>query len=456
VDAPTAAGTGTVPASFLGPRGESIAERIGHLHQRRARRLEFDDDDVEADYRAWHQALTLPFVRFGALAGAVAWIGNFLPHLSLPGSAGRAWPWMLVLGTGGLLTIFGATFTDHGERAAPFLGALGVAISALVSIVVSFTILEDWATASAGLVIIVYFGYAVMRLPPRIAATTGLAITASFQVVLASAFLHGDIASISFKSASTLAWTALATGLVFSIFVDLLTRRSFVQERLIHAQAEALAAEQARSERLLRNVLPEDVVDRLKDRPQVIADELDEVSVLFADIVGFTPLAAEIGAEGLVRLLNALFSDFDSIGRRLGIEKIKTIGDAYMAVAGAPRPRTDHAAAVAHMALELRDAVATATERFGVSLACRIGVATGPVVAGVIGEDKFAYDLWGPTVNLAARLESHGVPGRIQVSESTVARLRDSPFAFRPRGEVELKGIGLTRTWFLEGLRVPR
>jgi class 3 adenylate cyclase len=439
------------PPRALVDRSRIDLERdVRQRHGTRARRLRFEDSQIENAYADFHRRLTLPFIRFGCLAGGIAWIGNFIPHFSEPGSAARAWPWMLGLGTGGLFALLAATFTPAGRRIAPFLGAAGVAASAAVSIVVSFTILDDWATASAGLIIIVYFGYAIMRLPPVIAGSTGFAVTVAFQTVLAASFARGDMGSISFKAASTLAWTALGTGLFFSVFVDRLTRRSFVQERIIDAQAEAIAREQSRSDDLLRNVLPDEVIERLKDRPELIAEQ-HEVSVVFADLVGFTPMASQMSAVQLVSLLNLVFRELDSVTRRFGVEKIKTIGDAYMVVAGAPRSRPDHARAAALTALGIRDAIAGVNRRLGCQLESRIGIASGAAVAGVIGEDKFSYDIWGHTVNLAARLESHGVPGRIQIAEATYLALGDE-FAYSERGTIEVKGIGAVRSWFLEGI----
>ncbi len=207
-----------------------------------------------------------------------------------------------------------------------------------------------------------------------------------------------------------------------------------------------LERERARSDRLLRNVLPDRVAERLKDGPTTIADRFDEVTVLFADLVGFTTLSATLPAERVVALLNDVFTRFDELATHHRVEKIKTIGDAYMVVAGVPEPRDDHADAAAAMALDLRDAIAS----LGHGVQIRIGMCSGPVVAGVIGIRKFAYDLWGDTVNTAARMESHGAPGEIHVTESTYGLLRDR-FTFVERGSIDVKGKGAMRTYFLEG-----
>jgi class 3 adenylate cyclase len=209
-----------------------------------------------------------------------------------------------------------------------------------------------------------------------------------------------------------------------------------------------LRAEQERSEQLLLNVLPAPIAARLKRGEAVIADRFAEVTVLFADLVDFTRRSQETSPERVVRLLDDLFSAFDRLAERHGLEKIKTIGDAYMVVGGLPEPRPDHAQAVADMALALREEVARHRDPGGRPLALRIGIDSGPVVAGVIGRRKFSYDLWGDTVNTASRMESNGVPGCIQVTERTWRRLRDG-YRFERRGPVQVKGKGELVTWFL-------
>jgi adenylate cyclase len=215
---------------------------------------------------------------------------------------------------------------------------------------------------------------------------------------------------------------------------------------LLQYFVRARETEQARSERLLLNVLPESVAGRLKRSEGVIADGFPEATVLFADIVDFTPLAERMDPEAVVRLLDRVFTRWDVLAARYGLEKIKTIGDAYMAVAGVPDPRPDHAAAVARMALEM--SAGLPPER-GARLQVRIGIDSGPVVAGVIGRSKFIYDLWGDTVNTASRMESTGEAGRIQVTERVRGALGPE-FVLRRRGEVAVKGKRAMVTYFLE------
>jgi adenylate cyclase len=204
------------------------------------------------------------------------------------------------------------------------------------------------------------------------------------------------------------------------------------------------------NERLLLNILPAPVAGRLKSGEDCIADHFAEVSVLFADIVGFTALSGVMSPQPLVEMLNDLFTRFDNLAQRHHVEKIKTIGDCYMAVCGVPERRTDHAAALADMALDVLAVVREFNERRGSALRVRIGLNTGPVIAGVIGRSKFIYDLWGDTVNTASRMESSGLPDRIQVTAATRHALLPL-FNFEERGEVEIKGKGRLQTWFLLG-----
>ena len=210
-----------------------------------------------------------------------------------------------------------------------------------------------------------------------------------------------------------------------------------------------LAAERQRSESLLLNVLPQRIVDRLHAGETTIADNHDDVAVVFSDFVGFTDLAARTSAPRLVDDLNALFSAFDAACDRHGVEKIKTIGDAYLAVAGLA-PEGDPAIAAANAALEMR----AATEATAGPWQIRVGIEVGPVVAGVIGTAKFAYDVWGDAVNTASRLETSAPPGAIQVSDRVARRLTGA-FELTPVGSVVLKGKGPTRTWLLAGRSGP-
>jgi class 3 adenylate cyclase len=201
------------------------------------------------------------------------------------------------------------------------------------------------------------------------------------------------------------------------------------------------------NQRLLLNVLPASIAEKLKKQTGVIAERFDDVSVLFADIVGFTPLSARLSPSELLVLLNQVFSAFDELAGRFGLEKIKTIGDAYMAAGGLPEPRPDHLTDMARLALAMQDRIREIPIPDG-ALSLRVGLHVGTVTAGVIGIRKFIYDVWGDTVNTASRLESHGAAGRVQVSDAVYERLRGS-FQLESRGMIELKGRGPMQTYFL-------
>ena len=221
--------------------------------------------------------------------------------------------------------------------------------------------------------------------------------------------------------------------------------------RTLTRQQRLLEAERARSERLLRDMLPEAIAERLKQQEEgVIADAFPLVTVLFADIVDFTSHAERSPPEATVALLNDLFSQFDGLTEARGLEKIKTVGDAYMVAGGLPDPRPDHPVAVAELALGMLELAARRSLPDGGPVRLRIGIASGPVVAGVIGRRKFSYDLWGDTVNTASRMETTGVPGCIQVTERT-RELLGERYLIRERGMIQVKGKGEMRTYFLSG-----
>jgi len=213
-----------------------------------------------------------------------------------------------------------------------------------------------------------------------------------------------------------------------------------------------LREEQRRAERLLLNILPAPIAERLKQGEQSISDSFNDITVLFADIVGFTPMADSMLPDELVDMLNDLFSDFDRLVEQRGLEKIKTIGDAYMVVGGAPQPMHDHAMRAAGLALDMLQATEAYNRATGRKLALRIGMHSGPAVAGVIGLNKFGYDLWGDTVNTASRMQSHSEPGRIHISEQCRTQLVDE-FICEERGLVNIKGKGEMTTFFLNGRR---
>jgi adenylate cyclase len=215
----------------------------------------------------------------------------------------------------------------------------------------------------------------------------------------------------------------------------------------------AMESEYERSERLLTNILPATIAERLKDPSRnIIADKYDDASILFADIAGYTKRASDTTPTDLVRFLDRLYTDLDALVDLHELEKVKTSGDSYMVVSGVPQPRADHVEALACLALDMADAVADLKDPQGRAVPLRIGLATGPVVAGVVGARKFFYDVWGDAVNVASRMETTDVEGRIQVPQNVYERLNDT-FLLEERGEVDIKGKGVMHTWYLVGRR---
>jgi adenylate cyclase len=270
---------------------------------------------------------------------------------------------------------------------------------------------------------------------------------------LAAFVLLGVVGEVVFTDVDVPTWfttTMLALNVVGTGAVAFTILASFATQR--NAALAALRAEQARSEALIKNVLPTSIAERLKAATGSIADHVESASILFADVVNFTPLAQQLSPAEVVGTLDQLFSHFDTLVDRHGLEKIKTIGDCYMAAAGVPVPCADHASRAAFLALDMQTAVATSPIAGRDGLELRIGINSGPVTAGVIGTKRFLYDLWGDAVNTASRMESNGMPGEIQITRATYELLKDG-FVCRRRGTIEVKGKGQMETWYLEGPR---
>jgi class 3 adenylate cyclase len=308
----------------------------------------------------------------------------------------------------------------------------------------------------APVMIILAFAFTLTRLRFLEASISGLVLIA---YSLAVWTIFTDDTGVDIMIAAFFLLAIQLTGMAGAYLLELSTRRLFLSEREARTEHERAERERERAERLLRNVLPDPIARRLGEMPTdgavYIADGLDDVAVLFADMVGFTEQAGRIPPTELVATLDDLFARFDAIADRCGLEKIKTVGDEYMAVAGAPGPSVDTAVAAAEMAIAIDEELAGMRWPTGDPISVRIGIASGPAVAGVIGRRKFAYDLWGDTVNLASRLETNSEPGRILVSEPLYERLCDR-FGFSEPVVVDLKGKGPTPARFLFGRRESR
>jgi adenylate cyclase len=281
-------------------------------------------------------------------------------------------------------------------------------------------------------------------------ARSGIRWFVAFVAVFLASGLIGELSGGEsllprwFETAMIALNVTVAGAVVFGLLAE------FVREREV-ALAE-LRVEQDRAENLLLNILPRSIADRLKADTATIADQFAAASILFADVVDFTPFAERLQPAEVVEMLDHLFTHFDLLAERYEVEKIKTIGDSYMAAAGVPAPRTDHARVMALMAIDMREAMRSQDGVGHLGLELRIGINSGPVVAGVIGRKRFLYDLWGDAVNMASRMESHGTPGQIQVTRATYELLNDE-FELEPRGTVPIKGKGDVETWYLVGRR---
>jgi guanylate cyclase len=269
-------------------------------------------------------------------------------------------------------------------------------------------------------------------------------------VFLASGFLGEMLGPISPGIPRLFDTTMLALNITVGGAIVFTLLAVFAQER--RDALAALRVEQAKSEGLLLNILPRSIADRLKASTQPIADQMSSASILFADVVDFTPLAERLPPDEVVGILDHLFSHFDGLVERYGLEKIKTIGDSYMAAAGVPTPRPDHARALALMALDMLETMHDNDHIGHLGLELRVGINSGPVVAGIIGRKRFSYDLWGDAVNTASRMESQGTPGRIQITRATYELLGDD-FICELRGSIPVKGKGDVETWYLTGRR---
>jgi adenylate cyclase len=397
--------------------------------------LRFADPRLERDFQSEQAAANGPQARIGALVAAGLWL---VAALIIPAAIeiDRGVVWliagaMIVANLASVVVSRWATTLDRQQ-------ALGLVLNGLAGLAVLALIEAAGSTdryAAPALLLIAIFAFVVIRLRFVFALAAAGTYLVGFIVVVQGRSAGGTALDIFLVSA------AILVGLGATYLLERGARDVFTQRRQIEAQATQLAEAHATSERLLLNVLPGSVAERLKSGETRIADDYKDATVLFADLVGFTPLAARLGPWETVALLDRLFSAFDLLADRHGLEKIKTIGDAYMAVGGVPDISVDHPGRVVAMGLDMLEAVAELSREVGRPLDVRIGVHTGPLVAGVIGTRKFIYDLWGDTVNVASRLESHGVIGAVQMSEATWSRVRGSVDA-RPRGPIELKGRG--------------
>jgi class 3 adenylate cyclase len=408
--------------------------------------LRFARRETEAEYRTLHAREALPFTRITYVSTIVLAFPAILiaTRVAAPKALGPVAAWVLVVLAPVAVAGIAATYRERMVRWIGLISAFSNSFIASSLVFLLFYPVGRPDMATIATVAAAFFAFGSLRMHPEHALLAALPYVALDEILVAR-LRPADLAPYSCAN-----MVVLGGGLILAWTLDRVSRESYRQRRVIEAQQRVIERERDRADNLLCNVLPAAIADRLKRTPGRIAEHFDEVTVLFGDIAGFTPMSAEVSAQDLVAALDEVFTAFDDIAQRHGLEKIKTIGDAYMAVGGVPTPRVDHAQAVAQMALEMRDVVATRRFFGARQLRMRIGIHTGPAVAGVIGRKKFIYDLWGDTVNTASRMESHGAPGEIQLSDTTRAALGDG-WVVEDRGVSEIKGKGPMRTWWLKG-----
>jgi class 3 adenylate cyclase len=406
--------------------------------------LRFRSPDLEAAYNKDFYQHNLGNLRFAFLGGVALWVlFGFVIDGFLLVQADQTFDLIMRYGvfTPLLLVAFGLSFLRGFERLWEWVAGGVVIVTLLLWVYYNTKVLTmpvDYGYV--GLILITAFTYTLLRLRfVLVVLTTVVAIATYVPYAVTAVHIFGvkTVLATLYLSTFGVLWGVAAYRL------ERFTRLLFVRERQLDRERE-------RSDSLLLNVLPQAIVARLKAKPIEgrMAEALEEVSIVFADAVGSTEQAAKCSPDEFAATLDELFSRFDDLADRYGLEKVKTIGDAYMAVAGAPTPMENHAEAAADMALDMLAEAGQIRWPSGDPIALRVGVATGPAVAGVIGQRKFAYDLWGDTVNLASRLEASGEPGRILVSE-TMAELLADRYDFGPAQVLDLKGKGPTPVRFL-------
>lgn len=408
--------------------------------------LEFADPVQERAFCREHDAMAVRQLRYGAAFLAALALLSSLIELSFQPLAGvnNRLLWLrFAVALPILVGTAAATYLKACQRQIQGLTLAGIlAFSWLYALPAMLELPRDVLPPLLFLwVMVLTASQMTTRLRGRWSIASALGVTVASLMTL-------WLARPPYVASAVFAYVQLTT-LALVLYTSWRQERSWRREFVTRAQ---LADERRKAEELLLHILPRQIAERLKHSSRAIADGIDSATVLFSDIVGFTDLASRTSPVELLGDLDELVSSFDDLAESLGLEKIKTIGDAYMVAGGLPEPTADHASAVAEMALGMRKALAAFNQRRGKAWQLRIGLHCGPVVAGVIGKHKFIYDLWGDTVNVASRMESHGEPGAIQVSESAWELLHER-YELQERGSVPIKGKGQMRTWWLVGVK---
>ncbi len=416
--------------------------------------LRFRDPGLQKAYRLFRGQETRLFIRLGMILSVLTWVMvDVTVYYIFPAHFSRVLALSGILILPYFVALVGITFVDRMVPHIMWMTALANAMAGCLWVYIFQVLIGHTLAAMLGTLVIQYFAFLILRLPVFYGLVATLSYAIPYQLLVA---FDPAVRTIDSVVVALGIWFIESLSVVGAYFLNYSMCRIFWQQRAIEEQNESLKEsrlqleiEHERAEQLLLNVLPAPIASRLK-KQETIADSHQSTTVLFADLVDFTRLSEKLSAEEIVILLNRVFSRFDDLAERFRLEKIKTIGDAYMVAAGLPEHRSDHAKAMAEMALAMRESMGELLTEFPHPLAVRIGINSGPVVAGVIGKKKFLYDLWGDAVNTAARMESHGLPGEIQTTETTYNLLRNE-YDFEERGPLEVKGKGTMHVFLLKG-----
>jgi class 3 adenylate cyclase len=413
-----------------------------------ADRLRFPDEVIETQFRKEYLANTVSTTRLALLLGMILYsLFGILDIYAIPVSKDVVWIIRYVIVAPVILLVLAASYVRSLQKYMQAFMCVVVAVSGLgIVTMISITTEAEFGNRFyfTGLILISMWAYSLLRLRFWYAVLANLIIMAGYEFasIEMKKLLESETGIVIFTMHNFFFLGANVIGMFGSYYLERYTRRDFLQKYTIQAQRD-------RADKLLYNVLPKQIAERLKESDETIAEEFSSATVLFADIVNFTPISARFGPLEVVEMLNELFSHFDELVDKYGVEKIQVAGDGYMVAAGVPTPRPDHATILAQLALDMLDYVKREEFLGGKHpIEIRIGLNSGPLIAGVIGRKKYFYALWGDMVNTASRMESHGESGKIQITRETYELVKDE-FACEYIGEITVKGKGQMEAWHL-------
>jgi len=407
--------------------------------------LFFKDKKLEKEFReSYDKSVRIP-LRYGMIISILSWCSAIpLIYFIIPHKFSSLAPLTLLVIGSFFGFILAATYIERFKKSYHFIGASSNAWAGLYAIYFCSRFPGGESLILPVLIFIIFFGWYMIRLRWVAGFIAALTYVIAYNVYILS---YAGLEESQVMLFSFVAWITLVFALLAGRVAEHKSRLTWIQGKTIREQNETIANEKEASENILRNMLPTFIVDQLKENPGVIANSHDDVSVLFADLAGFTRLASDLHPDEVVDILNQIFSKFDTLSEKHNLEKIKTLGDGYM-VAGGLSKQDDHLKRISRLSLDMIEFMDKDPDINRLELKIRIGVHVGPVVAGVIGMRRYTYDLWGDTVNLASRLESQGEAGKIAVSESVADRL-SKDFNFEKRDLIHIKGKGDMQTYFL-------